>query len=36
LLADLISGKQPAIQSGDLSVHRYLGDTGSAHRPAYA
>ncbi|HXZ06681.1 MAG TPA: D-amino acid dehydrogenase, partial [Paraburkholderia sp.] len=25
LLADLISGRQPAIQSDDLSVHRYLG-----------
>ncbi|MBT2790817.1 D-amino acid dehydrogenase [Paraburkholderia strydomiana] len=36
LLADLISGKQPAIKADDLSVHRYLGDTGSAHRPAYA
>jgi len=36
LLADLISGKQPAIQSGDLSVHRYLGETGGTPRPAYA
>ncbi|MFM0475426.1 D-amino acid dehydrogenase [Paraburkholderia strydomiana] len=36
LLADVISGKQPAIKADDLSVHRYLGDTGSAHRPAYA
>ena len=36
LLADLISGKRPAIQSDDLSVHRYLGEGGSAHRPAYA
>jgi D-amino-acid dehydrogenase len=36
LLADLISGRQPAIQSGDLSVHRYLGETGGTARPAYA
>ncbi|XUW87650.1 D-amino acid dehydrogenase [Burkholderia sp. M6-3] len=36
LLADVISGKQPAIKADDLSVHRYLGDTGAAHRPAYA
>src|SRR3984957_3951473 len=36
LLADLISGKQPAIQSDDLSVHRYLGETGGTTRPAYA
>jgi len=36
LLADVISGKQPAIKADDLSVHRYLGDTGRAHRPAYA
>ncbi len=36
LLADLISGKQPAIRSKDLSVHRYLGETGGTHRPAYA
>jgi D-amino-acid dehydrogenase len=36
LLADVISGKQPAIRSDDLSVHRYLGETGSANRPAYA
>jgi D-amino-acid dehydrogenase len=36
LLADLISGKQPAIQSGDLSVHRYLGETRAEGRPAYA
>ncbi|MBV8259949.1 MAG: D-amino acid dehydrogenase [Paraburkholderia sp.] len=36
LLADLISGKQPAIRADDLSVHRYLGDTQSTHRPAYA
>jgi D-amino-acid dehydrogenase len=36
LLADLISGKQPAIQSGDLSVDRYLGDLSGAGRPAYA
>ena len=36
LLADLISGKQPAILSDDLSVHRYLGETGGTTRPAYA
>jgi D-amino-acid dehydrogenase len=36
LLADLMSGKQPAIQSGDLSVHRYLGETQGSGRPAYA
>jgi D-amino-acid dehydrogenase len=36
LLADLISGKKPAIQSGDLSVHRYLGDVAGTGRPAYA
>jgi D-amino-acid dehydrogenase len=36
LLADLISGKQPAIRADDLSVHRYLGDTQGSHRPAYA
>jgi D-amino-acid dehydrogenase len=36
LLADLMSGKQPAIQADDLSVHRYLGETGGAGRPAYA
>jgi len=36
LLADVMSGKQPAIRADDLSVHRYLGETGSEHRPAYA
>jgi D-amino-acid dehydrogenase len=36
LLADLISGKRPAIRADDLSVHRYLGDSQSAPRPAYA
>ncbi|MFP6558419.1 D-amino acid dehydrogenase [Paraburkholderia sp. B3] len=36
LLADLISGKQPAIKADDLSVFRYLGETQGAHRPAYA
>jgi D-amino-acid dehydrogenase len=36
LLADVMSGKQPAIKANDLSVHRYLGETGGAHRPAYA
>jgi D-amino-acid dehydrogenase len=34
LLADLISGKKPAIQSDDLSVHRYLGETGDTPCPA--
>jgi D-amino-acid dehydrogenase len=36
LLADLISGRRPAIQADDLSVHRYLGDHGTAPQPAYA
>ncbi len=36
LLAELISGRRPAIQADDLSVHRYLGEHGTAHRPAYA
>jgi D-amino-acid dehydrogenase len=36
LLADVMSGKQPAIKADDLSVHRYLGETGGVHRPAYA
>ena len=36
LLADLISGRRPAIQADDLSVHRYLGDIGTSPRPAYA
>ena len=36
LLADLISGRRPAIQADDLSVHRYLGDFGRAPQPAYA
>ncbi|MFP3505797.1 D-amino acid dehydrogenase [Burkholderia sp. SIMBA_062] len=36
LLADLISGKQPAIQADDLSVHRYLKDVAGQTRPAYA
>jgi D-amino-acid dehydrogenase len=36
LLADLMSGKQPAIQSDDLSVHRYLGETRTSTRPSYA
>jgi D-amino-acid dehydrogenase len=36
LLADLMSGKKPAIKADDLSVYRYVGETGSAHRPAYA
>lgn len=35
LLADVMSGKQPAIKADDLSVHRYLGETAGAHRPAY-
>ncbi|WP_322009926.1 D-amino acid dehydrogenase [Paraburkholderia sp. J12] len=36
LLADLISGKKPAIKADDLSVFRYLGETQGEHRPAYA
>ncbi len=36
LLADVMSGKQPAIKADDLSVHRYLGETGGTPRPAYA
>lgn len=36
LLADLISGKKPAIQADDLSVHRYLQETAGRARPAYA
>jgi D-amino-acid dehydrogenase len=36
LLADLMSGKQPAIKADDLSVDRYLGEINGAHRPAYA
>ncbi|MGF6608634.1 D-amino-acid dehydrogenase [Paraburkholderia sp. WSM4175] len=36
LLADLMSGKQPAIRADDLSVHRYFGETAGEHRPAYA
>ncbi|EDT02451.1 D-amino acid dehydrogenase [Burkholderia ambifaria] len=36
LLADLISGKKPAIQADDLSVHRYLKDVAGQARPAYA
>ncbi|WP_175871314.1 D-amino acid dehydrogenase [Burkholderia sp. BCC0397] len=36
LLADLISGKMPAIQADDLSVHRYLKDAPGQTRPAYA
>ena len=36
LLADLISGRRPAIQADDLSVHRYLGEIAAAPRPAYA
>ncbi|APR36598.1 D-amino acid dehydrogenase [Paraburkholderia sp. SOS3] len=36
LLADLISGRKPAIQSNDLSVHRYAREFGSTPRPAYA
>jgi D-amino-acid dehydrogenase len=36
LLADLISGRKPAIQSNDLSVHRYDREFGSTPRPAYA
>jgi D-amino-acid dehydrogenase len=36
LLADLMSGRRPAIQAEDLSVHRYLREQRTAHRPAYA
>ena len=36
LLADLMSGKQPAIRADDLSVHRYFGDVGVNRRPGYA
>ncbi|WP_322086775.1 D-amino acid dehydrogenase [Burkholderia sp. BCC1999] len=36
LLANLISGKMPAIQADDLSVHRYLKDVAGQTRPAYA
>lgn len=36
LLSDLISGKMPAIQADDLSVHRYLKDVAGQTRPAYA
>jgi D-amino-acid dehydrogenase len=36
LLADVMSGKQPAIKADDLSVHRYLGETHGETRPAYA
>jgi D-amino-acid dehydrogenase len=36
LLADLMSGRKPAIQADDLSVHRYLGEAVGQHRPAYA
>ncbi|KUY51433.1 D-amino acid dehydrogenase [Burkholderia sp. RF2-non_BP3] len=36
LLADLLSGKKPAIQADDLSVHRYLKDVAGQTRPAYA
>jgi D-amino-acid dehydrogenase len=31
-----MSGKQPAIQSDDLSVHRYLGEKTTQPQPAYA
>jgi D-amino-acid dehydrogenase len=36
LLADLMSGRKPAIQADDLSVHRYLGEHGGTGQPAYA
>jgi D-amino-acid dehydrogenase len=36
LLADLMSGRQPAIRADDLSVHRYLRSEAGAGRPAYA
>jgi D-amino-acid dehydrogenase len=36
LLADVMSGKQPAIRADDLSVHRYSGNVGVNRRPGYA
>jgi D-amino-acid dehydrogenase len=36
LLADLMSGRRPAIQSDDLSVSRYLKGGDRAWRPAFA
>jgi D-amino-acid dehydrogenase len=36
LLADLMSGRQPAIRADDLSVHRYLRSEAGTARPAYA
>ena len=36
LLADLMSGRRPAIQSDDLSVARYLKGGDRAWRPAFA
>ncbi|CAB3810104.1 D-amino acid dehydrogenase [Paraburkholderia ultramafica] len=36
LLADVMSGRQPAIKADDLSVHRYLGEINGTPRPAYA
>ncbi len=36
LLADVMSGKQPAIRADDLSVHRYSGDVGVNRRPGHA
>ncbi len=36
LLADLISGRQPAIAANDLSVFRYAGDKAAALSPVTA
>ncbi len=36
LIADLMSGKKPAIRADDLSVYRYLRETDGLHQPAYA
>ncbi len=36
LLADLMSGRRPAIQSDDLSVARYQKGGDRAWRPAFA
>ncbi|WP_153099715.1 D-amino acid dehydrogenase [Paraburkholderia hayleyella] len=36
LLADLMSGKQPAIRADDLSVHRYSREASGTSLPAFA
>ena len=36
LLADLISGRRPAIAADDLSVARYLSEPADTRQPAYA